>query len=88
MVERLPAKKVRIHDIVSGRYFAGNKDEMKPDYVITQFGEKLSMVNFIGTVVDKFESEDGTYAAVTVDDGSGLVRAKAFNNIDMVKDVK
>ena len=88
MVERLPAKKVRIHDIVSGRYFAGNKDEMKPDYVITQFGEKLSMVNFIGTVVDKFESEDGTYAAVTVDDGSGLVRAKAFNNIDMVKDVQ
>lgn len=88
MVERLPAKKVRIHDIISGRYFAGNKDEMKASYVVTQFGEKLSRVNFIGTVVDKFESEDGNYAAVTVDDGSGLVRTKAFKNTGMVRDVQ
>jgi RPA family protein len=88
MVERLAAKKVRIHDIVGSKYFAGNKDEMKADYVVTQFGEKMSKVNFIGTVVDKFESEDGTYAAVTVDDGSGLVRAKVFKNTDMVKDVQ
>lgn len=84
----LPAKKVRIHEIISGKYFAGNKDEMKPSYVITQFGEKLSRVNFLGTVVDKFESEDGNYAAITVDDGSGLIRTKIFKDTSIIRDVQ
>ena len=88
LVERLLAKKVRIYDIVSGKFFPGSKDEMKPTYVITQFGEKLSRVNVVATAVDKFESEDGNYATLTIDDGSGLLRAKAFKNTGMVKDIE
>ena len=88
MVSRLPAKRVRISDIVTGKFFPGGKDEMKPSYVITQFGEKLSRVNLVATVVDKFEREDGNYATAMIDDGSGIVRAKAFKNTGMIKDVE
>ncbi len=88
MVSSLPAKRVRISDIVTGKFFPGSKDEMKPSYVITQFGENLSRVNLVATVVDKFEREDGNYATAMIDDGSGIVRIKAFKNAGMIKDVE
>lgn len=87
MITLLPAKKIRICDIVNGKFFADGKEGMKPSYVITQFGNKVTRVTLVGTVVDKFESEDGNYATVTIDDGSGLVRAKAFKDIEMTKDL-
>lgn len=80
-------KKVRIVDVVSGKFFAGNKDDMKPSYVINSFGDKISRMSLVGTVVDKFESNDGNYATLTVDDGSELVRVKAFKNTDAFKSV-
>ena len=55
-VQRLTAKKVQISDIVNGKYFPGNKEEMKPSYVITPFGQKISRVNLVATVTDKFLS--------------------------------
>jgi RPA family protein len=86
-----PAKKVRVCDIVGGKFFRGGESHGgKPrngrgassgediDWVVTPLGEKVSRVNIVGTVVDKFLSEDGRYAALTVDDGSGAIRIKAF----------
>lgn len=87
MITRLSAKKVRINEIVNGKFFPGSKEDLKPSYIVTQFGGKLSRANIVATVVDKFESEDGNYASVTMDDGSGLVRAKAFKYIEMIKDL-
>lgn len=78
MVERSPAKKVRISDLLNGKYFYGSKEEMKPSYVITPFGEKISRVNLIGTVIDKYVSEDGNYSSVTIDDGTEAIRIKSF----------
>jgi RPA family protein len=77
-IKRLTAKKVRIVDVVNGKFFPGSKEEMKPSYVITRFGEKISRVNLIGTVIDKFMSEDENYCSVTIDDGTDAVRVKAF----------
>jgi len=85
MVERSPAKKVRISDLLNGKYFYGNKEEMKPSYVITPFGEKISRVNLIGTVIDKFVNEDGNYSSVTVDDGTEAIRVKSFEGLPFEK---
>jgi RPA family protein len=76
--KRMPAKKVRIFDVVNGKYFAGSKEELKPSYVITSLGQKVSRVNLIATVIDKFVSEDQNYAAIRIDDGTEVIRAKAF----------
>jgi len=78
MVKRLTAKKVRISDIVNGKYFPGNREHMRPSFVITPFGEKISRVNIIATITDSFISDDSNYASITIDDNSDAIRAKAF----------
>jgi RPA family protein len=84
--KRVVAKKVRILDIVNGTFFHGNKLEMKPNYVITPFGEKISRVNLIGTVIDIFISEDENYGSFTIDDGTASIRAKVFGkDVELVK---
>ncbi len=75
---RLPAKKLRISDITNGKYFPGSKEEMKASYLITPLGEKVSRINLIASVIDKFLSEDGNYSTVTIDDGSETIRVKTF----------
>lgn len=75
-IKRIPAKKVRIIDILEGRFFYGSKEEMKPSYLITPLGQKFSRVSLIGTVVDKFVSDN--YSSITLDDGTGVVRVKTF----------
>jgi len=75
-IKRIPAKKVRIIDILKGRFFYGSKEEMKPSYLITPLGQKFSRVSLIGTVVDKFVSDN--YSSITLDDGTGVVRVKTF----------
>jgi len=75
---RVPAKKVRIYDILNGKYFPGSKEEMKASYVITPFGDKVSRVNIIATVIEKFESEDGNYSSIRIDDGTEALRVKFF----------
>ena len=51
---------------------------MKPSYVITEFGEKISRVNLLGVVTEKFSDEEQNYASVTIDDGFASLRVKAF----------
>jgi len=78
MLKRLTAKKVRISDVVNGKYFSGNKEEMKPSYIITPLGQKISRVNLVATVIDKFLSEDENYSTITIDDGAEAIRIKTF----------
>lgn len=85
MLERYPAKKVRISDLLNGKYFYVSKEEMKLRYVVTPFGEKVSRVNLIGTVIDKFVNEDGNYSSVTVDDGTEAIRVKSFEGLPFEK---
>lgn len=87
--ERLTAKKVRISDIANGKYFSGSREEMKPSYVITPFGQKISRVNMVATVTDKFLSEDENYSAVTIDDGTEAIRVKTFKeNVDLLRNIE
>lgn len=85
--KRSVAKKVRISDVVNGIFFYGSKAEMKPSYVITPFGEKVSRVNLIGTAIDLFISEDESHGSVTIDDGTASIRAKAFGDLRLIKNI-
>lgn len=74
--------KTRISDVVNGRFV--RKEGMEPSYVLTDLGQKVSRVNLLGTVVDKFMSEDGNYSSITIDDDSDSIRVKAFReNVNM-----
>jgi RPA family protein len=77
-IRRLPAKKSRIFDLVSGKYFPGSKEEMRSGYVISPFGEKISRVNVIGTVINSFVNDDQTYSTLTLDDGTETIQVRAF----------
>ena len=76
--QRLPAKKVRIFDIVNGKYFAGSREDMKPSYLITPLGEKISRINIVASITEKFMREDESYSSITIDDGSEAIRVKVF----------
>jgi len=75
---RLTARKVRIKDLIEGKYIPSEKEGMKPAYLITPFGEKVSRVNLLGNITEKFESEDGNYTSITLEDGTGSIRVKGF----------
>lgn len=85
-MKRLPAKKVRIRDIVEGEYF--QKEGFESNYAITPMGRKVSRVNILGTVMNKFINDDGDYGFVVIDDESETIRAKVFQSTSILDDVK
>lgn len=66
----------RISDIVSAGFI--RKEGLEPSYILTDHGKRISRVKLVGTIVDKFMSEDGNYSSITVDDDSDSIRVKAF----------
>ena len=83
---RITTVKTKIAPIVSGRFV--KQEGFEPNYVLTNMGQRLSRVRVLGTVVDKFLSETGKFAAVTIDDGTATVRVKVFNAISMFDSIK
>lgn len=77
-IRRMPANKASIGEIAEGKFYPGDRESMKPGYVVSGFGEKLSRINIVATVTDKFVSDDRRYAALTLDDGTGAIQAKVF----------
>ncbi|MEM7821570.1 MAG: OB-fold nucleic acid binding domain-containing protein [Candidatus Aenigmatarchaeota archaeon] len=89
MPTRISAKKIRISDILNGKFFPGEKEGLKPSYLITPFGQIVSRVNIVSTIIEKFLSEDENYSSITLDDGSGAIRAKAFGEkVNLFKDLE
>lgn len=77
-IRRLTAKKASAAEIVKGRYV--KKPGFESNYVLTNLGRKISRARILGTVVDKFLSQDKNYATITIDDASETIRCKAFVN--------
>ena len=87
--KRIVAKKVRIADIVNGRFFAGDMELMQPSTIITPLGQPVSRVNILASVTDKFVNEDGSYGSITLDDGTGAIRVKVFrDDMNLVKNIE
>lgn len=79
--KRLTALKTRIADVNSGNYVV--LPGFESNYVLTKSGMRLSRVRLLATIVDKFLSDSGRYAAITLDDGTDTIRAKAFNAVSI-----
>ncbi len=84
MKERSPSKKVRIKDIVEGKFFHGSREDLKESFLISPLGQKISRVNLVGSVIDKFSTEN--YSFLLLDDGSGSIRVKGFGEkVELLK---
>jgi len=79
VIERMTAKKVRISDILSGKWI--KKEGMEPSYIETNYGERVSRARILCTIVSKFASEDGNFGSITLDDGTDTIRAKTFKTV-------
>lgn len=77
--ERQNAKSVRARDISSARFYQGDRETMRPNFVVTGFGESVARAKVVGTIVEKFLSEDGRFASITIDDGTDAIRARVFS---------
>lgn len=73
---RQTTSRARISDIVNGNFI--RKEGFEPSYVLTDLGQRISRAYLIGTIVDKFMSENGNYSSITIDDDSDSIRIKAF----------
>jgi len=80
MVERQNSKNVRVSDLLSGVFLQGDRETMRPNTIITSLGEQVGRARMVGTVVEKFQSDDGRFASITIDDGTGAIRARVFEN--------
>jgi RPA family protein len=82
-IERMVAYKVKIADLSGGEWV--KKEGMEPSYVVIKRGDKVGRARLLATVVSKFVSEDRKFASMTLDDGSGTIRVKSFNEIKPVE---
>lgn len=76
--KRNVAYKLWISQIFNGTYIKQNAD-LEPSYLEYE-GKRISRVNIIATVINVFTSDDGNYAALTIDDGSHQIRLKTWGD--------
>jgi len=85
--KRQVAYKVRVNDILKGEYVK-EEGEWVPNYI--KIGDKkVSRVNLMAVVVSKQNLENTNYQSLLIDDGSGKISIRSFeeginfNNIDV-----
>ncbi len=82
---RITAQKTNAFELVRGKYV--KRPGFESNYVLTNMGRRLSRIRLVGLVVDKYVSEEGNYAAITLDDESDTIRCKAFMNMKIFDSV-
>ena len=86
-IKRQTAIKTRISDIVNSKFI--KKEGLEPSYVLTDLGQRISRAKIVGIVTDKFFNDSNSFSSITIDDGTGAVRIKAFqDNIDMLQNLE
>ncbi|MBN1645024.1 hypothetical protein JW851_03225 [Candidatus Woesearchaeota archaeon] len=78
--KRQTAVKVSIGSLLSSTYV--KQDGMLPNYVLLDDGSKVSRVNLMGVVVSV--GEDTGFQSVFIDDGSGKVSIRAFEQNEVL----
>ncbi len=78
--KRETAYKLRIGDILRGNQIFEESESLNKRFLHLELGnKKILRVNLIANVIDKFESEgESKFATITLDDGSGQIRARVF----------
>ncbi|MEM5811266.1 MAG: OB-fold nucleic acid binding domain-containing protein [Candidatus Aenigmatarchaeota archaeon] len=83
------AKKVRVVDLISGIFKEADRENKKAAYVITPQEIKVSRVNIVGTMLDKYIAEDESYGFLIVNDMTESIRVKFFDkNVKLIKDLE
>ena len=83
---RKEAKKVFIAEILKGKFVPADVEAKRGAYVITSLGEKVSRVNLVGTVIDKFEGSN--FVELKIDDGSDSIKIRAFNDFERLYEIE
>ena len=65
--------------------YTRSPDSTEPSYLLTPWGERVTRVRVMGTVVDKFVRDDQNYANLRIDDGTETVSVRAWQ--DAVKEL-
>ena len=78
-LQRQNIKTARVADLVTAKFSAGDRETFRPGSVTTRFGEKISRTKVVGVVTERFMSDDGRFASITVDDGTDAIRARVFS---------
>ncbi|NOR84727.1 hypothetical protein GQ473_01275 [archaeon] len=74
-----------IKDLIDGEY---KTPANEPAFLETAWGLSVFKCNLIATVIDNYVSDDEKYASITLDDGTGVIRSKAFQNTRVIADIK
>ena len=77
-IKRHVAYKVWLKEIINQKV-KRDEGEFSPYYVLFQ-DKKISKLNIIATVVEKYVNNEKTYGSVTLDDGSGMIRIKLWHS--------
>jgi RPA family protein len=83
MQKRQTAVKVSIGNLLSGSYV--KQDGMLPNYVLLSDNSKASRVNLMGVVVSI--GEDTGFQSVFIDDGTGKMSVRAFEDMPALKEL-
>ncbi|RLI99743.1 MAG: hypothetical protein DRP06_02990 [Candidatus Aenigmatarchaeota archaeon] len=92
MQERQVAHKMDIKTANMGKYVqidrTSEEDKYTPNYVEMEDGTQISRVRILATVLDKYVSEDGNYASLTLDDTTDTIRCKIFKELDIIETIE
>jgi RPA family protein len=83
--KRQIAVKARIADLLKGRYV--KESGWLPNYILTDKGEKVSRINLIAVVVTD-PIIDISYRSVLIDDGTGRMSVRDFQENKMFNTIK
>lgn len=79
--KRQTAHLVRLKDLINGTYV--KEEGWEPNYINTINGRKISRVNIIGVIIDKVKDPEQNFSSIALDDKSGNIAVRSFENKDM-----
>ncbi len=88
--KRETAYKLRIGDLLRANQIFEESESLNKKLKFVELGNKTILrVNIIANVIDKYESEgERKFASITLDDGSGQIRARVFSeDIEKFKEI-
>ncbi len=71
---------ITITEIKNGLLIKGKKEEKKPNFLITKYGEKIVRALIVGTAIEKFISSSGNYGYLVLNDELDFIRVKTFGD--------
>jgi len=77
-INRLVAGKIWLNQLKEEN-FVQRKTDFESSYILLN-EKKISRINVIANVVNKFRSEDGNYVSITIDDGTAQLRLKTWRD--------